>query len=150
MGVKKAADIAAVGARAPKPGAARLGWLDALRGIAALTVAVYHLALPFYWVPHGTQIPSYADPGIFGVLLFFLVSGYIVPASLERRGDVRAFWIGRICRIYPLVLAAVVGSLLLLPRAHTAISTFTFQHPVLSFVGHLSLLQDLQIGRAHV
>ncbi|MGW7455409.1 hypothetical protein ACWGJJ_28715, partial [Streptomyces sp. NPDC054787] len=57
------------------PSASRLGWLDGLRGIAALSVAVYHLKLPFYWVPHGTRVPYYLDPGIFGVLLFFLVSG---------------------------------------------------------------------------
>jgi peptidoglycan/LPS O-acetylase OafA/YrhL len=141
--VEKAAVVAEAEGEAPKPGTSRLGWLDALRGVAALTVAVYHLALPFYWVPHGTKMPSYGDPGIFGVQLFFLVSGYIVPASLERRGDVRAFWIGRICRIYPLILAVVVGCLLLLPRAHTPISGFAFQHPVLSFFGHLTLLQDL-------
>ena len=29
------------------------------------------------------------DPGQYGVFVFFLVSGYIVPASLERRGSVR-------------------------------------------------------------
>ncbi|MGW7455557.1 hypothetical protein ACWGJJ_29490, partial [Streptomyces sp. NPDC054787] len=65
----------AAGESGPPPTASRLGWLDALRGIAALSVAVYHLALPFYWVPHGTRVPYYLDPGIFGVLLFFLVSG---------------------------------------------------------------------------
>ncbi|WP_052432869.1 acyltransferase family protein [Streptacidiphilus carbonis] len=123
--------------------APRLGWLDALRGVAALTVAVYHLALPFYWVPHARHLPSYGDEGIFGVLLFFLVSGYIVPASLERRGDVRAFWIGRICRIYPLIIAVVLAGLVLLPRAHSTISDYTFAHPLLSAAAHLTLLQDL-------
>ncbi|MBX6766364.1 MAG: acyltransferase, partial [Actinomadura rubrobrunea] len=42
------------------------------------------------------------DPGHYGVLVFFLVSGYIVPASLERHGSVRAFWISRFFRLYPL------------------------------------------------
>ncbi|CAM5303068.1 acyltransferase family protein [Streptomyces avidinii] len=123
--------------------AARLGWLDSLRGIAALSVAVYHLALPFYWVPHGTRVPYYLDPGIFGVLLFFLVSGYIIPASLERRGDIRAFWVGRVFRIYPVVILTVVASLLILPRAHTVIADWGFQHALLSLVGNGLMIQDL-------
>ena len=42
------------------------------------------------------------NTGLYGVLVFFLVSGYIIPASLERHGRVRTFWIGRVFRIYPL------------------------------------------------
>ncbi|MFB6825751.1 acyltransferase family protein [Streptomyces virginiae] len=125
------------------PAAARLGWLDGLRGIAALSVALYHLALPFLWVPHGSRVPYYLDPGVFGVLLFFLVSGYIIPASLERRGDVRAFWVGRAFRIYPVVILTVVASLLLLPRAHTVISGWSFEHGLLSLVGNGLMLQDM-------
>ncbi|MEU4727292.1 acyltransferase [Streptomyces sp. NPDC023588] len=125
------------------PAASRLGWLDGLRGIAALSVAVYHLALPFYWVPHGTRVPYYLDPGIFGVLLFFLVSGYIIPASLERRGDIRAFWVGRAFRIYPVVVLTVVASLLLLPRAHTVIAGWGFEHALLSLVGNGLMIQDV-------
>ncbi|MGW3321281.1 acyltransferase family protein [Streptomyces virginiae] len=125
------------------PAAARLGWLDGLRGIAALSVALYHLALPFLWVPHGSRVPYYLDPGVFGVLLFFLVSGYIIPASLERRGDVRAFWVGRAFRIYPVVVLTVVASLLLLPRAHTVISGWSYEHGLLSLVGNGLMLQDM-------
>lgn len=127
----------------PTPTASRLGWLDALRGIAALSVAVYHLALPFYWVPHGTRVPHYLDPGVFGVLLFFLVSGYIIPASLERRGDIRAFWVGRAFRIYPVVILTVVASLLVLPRSHTVVAGWAFEHPLLSLVGNGLMLQDV-------
>jgi peptidoglycan/LPS O-acetylase OafA/YrhL len=39
--------------------------------------------------------------------VFFLVSGYIIPTSLERHGDLRAFWIGRAFRLYPLYLAVI-------------------------------------------
>jgi peptidoglycan/LPS O-acetylase OafA/YrhL len=87
----------------------RLAWLDALRGIGALAVVGEHLttwAMP--WLR-----PTSFNLGTYGVLVFFLVSGYIIPASLERRGDVRAFWIGRIFRLYPLYLA-VIGLVLAL------------------------------------
>ncbi|MFI7129520.1 acyltransferase family protein [Nonomuraea sp. NPDC050153] len=81
----------------------RLAWLDALRGVGALAVVGEHLttwAMP--WLR-----PTAFNLGIYGVLVFFLVSGYIIPTSLERHGDVRAFWIGRIFRLYPLYLAAI-------------------------------------------
>jgi len=45
--------------------------------------------------------------------VFFLVSGYIIPASLERRGSVRDFWISRLFRLYPLWAVAVAAVLLL-------------------------------------
>ncbi|WP_316526174.1 acyltransferase family protein [Kitasatospora brasiliensis] len=120
----------------------RLGWLDALRGIAALSVAVYHLALPFVWL-NANHVPRYLDPGIFGVMLFFLVSGYIIPASLERRGDVRSFWAGRLFRIYPVVIVTVVLSLLVLPREHTVIQGWAFDHPLLTLAGNGLMVQDM-------
>ena len=51
--------------------------------------------------------------GSAGVLLFFLVSGYIVPASIERRGNVRDFWIGRVFRLYPAFLVTIAIAALL-------------------------------------
>ena len=53
------------------------------------------------------------DPGQYGVFVFFLVSGYIVPASLERKGSVRSFWLSRVFRLYPLYLFAV-GAMIVL------------------------------------
>jgi peptidoglycan/LPS O-acetylase OafA/YrhL len=47
------------------------------------------------------------DPGNYGVFVFFIISGYIVPASLERKGSVRTFWVSRLFRLYPLYLLAV-------------------------------------------
>ncbi|NUR90727.1 MAG: acyltransferase [Nonomuraea sp.] len=84
-------------------GAARLAWLDALRGIGAMAVVGEHL-LP--WVVPSLR-PYWFNLGVYGILVFFLVSGYIIPTSLERRGDVRAFWIGRVFRLYPLYLAVI-------------------------------------------
>ncbi|MEV0387518.1 acyltransferase [Nonomuraea sp. NPDC050643] len=86
-----------------------MAWLDALRGIAAVAVLAEHLlqvAMP-------ALRPYWCNLGIYGVMVFFLVSGYIIPASLERRGDLRAFWISRAFRLYPLYLAVIVLTLAL-------------------------------------
>ncbi|HTX27868.1 MAG TPA: acyltransferase [Streptosporangiaceae bacterium] len=84
----------------------RLAWLDVLRGLAALCVVFDHLSYyvlqPARWVVYG-----WFDPGDYGVFVFFLISGFIVPASLERKGSVRTFWVSRLFRLYPLYLLAV-------------------------------------------
>ena len=85
---------------------ARLGWLDALRGLAALAVVFDHAS--YHVLQHvRAVIYHYFDAGNYGVFVFFIISGYIVPASLERKGSVRTFWVSRVFRLYPLYLLAV-------------------------------------------
>lgn len=78
----------------------RLGYLDALRGIAALLVVVCHLwqpllgpgALPHFWL----------DIGKLGVIWFFLLSGVVIPFSLHPGpGGARRFIVSRVLRLYP-------------------------------------------------
>jgi peptidoglycan/LPS O-acetylase OafA/YrhL len=84
----------------------RLAWLDLLRGIAALFVVFDHLS--YYVLQHvRAEMYHWFDPGNYGVFVFFIISGYIVPASLERKGSVRTFWVSRLFRLYPLYLLAV-------------------------------------------
>jgi peptidoglycan/LPS O-acetylase OafA/YrhL len=83
----------------------RLGWLDALRGIAALCVVFDHLTYSVFQ-PVRDSVYHWFDPGQYGVFVFFLVSGYIVPASLERRGSVRGFWVSRVFRLYHRLIEA--------------------------------------------
>ncbi|MDH6135914.1 peptidoglycan/LPS O-acetylase OafA/YrhL [Kitasatospora sp. MAA4] len=129
-------------ARAARP-AVRLGWLDALRGIAALLVAVHHFGLLAMFPPAGPWIEKHFDLGIYAVMLFFLVSGYIVPASLERRGDVRGFWVGRVFRIYPLLLIVITLSLLILPKDFSAVPGVVTSHPLRSYLANLTLLHEM-------
>lgn len=88
----------------------RLGFLDALRGLAALAVVVQHggerVSAGFREVTG-----SAVQLGQLGVLAFFLVSGFVIPLSLER-GGLRRFAVTRVARLYPaywtsLVLVAV-------------------------------------------
>jgi peptidoglycan/LPS O-acetylase OafA/YrhL len=97
----------------PRPAAAkRLAWLDALRGIAALCVVFDHLTYSVLQ-PVRSAVYQWFDPGQYGVFVFFMVSGYIVPASLDRKGSVRSFWVSRLFRLYPLYLFAV-GAMIVL------------------------------------
>src|SRR5690348_12111180 len=75
----------------PQSQSPRQGWLDALRGLAALVVVFEHCVdALFPEVRAGAS--QWFNFGQYGVLVFFLVSGYVVPVSLERRGSVGGFW----------------------------------------------------------
>ncbi|MBE3010816.1 acyltransferase [Microbispora sp. NEAU-D428] len=121
----------------------RLAWLDALRGIAAPAVALHHSAWTFVPGVWG-EVDRRVDVGTWGVFVFFLVSGYIIPASLERRGDLRAFWTGRAFRLLPLLLAALALALLLAYAGVFATSPgLDRRPPPLVALANLTMLQEL-------
>jgi peptidoglycan/LPS O-acetylase OafA/YrhL len=123
-------------------GSPRLGWLDALRGIAALVVVFDHSSYTFMADFRRELMPQF-NTSRYGIMVFFLVSGYIIPASLERRGCVRTFWIGRIFRVYPL-WAAVVTALLAVSLTGIAdMRDVGRQRAGTVAVAHLTLLQEL-------
>jgi peptidoglycan/LPS O-acetylase OafA/YrhL len=124
------------------PSPAKLGWLDALRGIAALVVVFDHSSYTFMADFRRELMPQF-NTSRYGIMVFFLVSGYIIPASLERRGCVRTFWIGRIFRVYPL-LAVVVTVLLAANLLGVAeLRDFGRQSAITVVVAHATMLQEL-------
>jgi peptidoglycan/LPS O-acetylase OafA/YrhL len=126
-------------APAPTVPGTRLGWLDALRGYAALVVVLFHLSPIVIGADRHMAVFKVIDLGKYGVLLFFLVSGYVIPMSLERHGSLRRFWIGRLFRIYPAYLFAV----LLLTAATAAVPAVLRTETVSSVLAHATMLSDL-------
>jgi peptidoglycan/LPS O-acetylase OafA/YrhL len=122
----------------------RLAWLDALRGFAAACVVFDHSSTIFF-APLHDVLYRVVDFGQYGVFVFFLVSGYIVPASLERKGNVRAFWISRAFRLYPMYLAALVIAYIA-QRAGRGNLAGAGLHPVTSIASWLLMLQNLLTG----
>ncbi|MER6943043.1 acyltransferase [Nonomuraea sp. NPDC000554] len=124
------------------PPARRHAWLDALRGVAVLAVLFEHLLDPLFPEVRANISPWF-DFGQYGVMVFFLVSGYVVPASLERRGSVAGFWISRLFRLYPLwIVAAIIGTVFGLVQVYSALPDQLSDHPVASGIAHLTMLQD--------
>lgn len=113
----------------------RLEFANALRGLAALAVLVSHYLGVFWFsrdvagalanasVPPANAVPTpaivtlvNATPivwGPFGVALFFLISGFVIPYSFTRTG-VPGFLVGRVFRIYPLYFAGFTVTLMAL------------------------------------
>jgi peptidoglycan/LPS O-acetylase OafA/YrhL len=86
--------------------------VQGLRGIAALSVLMDH----FYDMPKGGMYdipdPGFLPPlwlwlqsvinvGGHGVELFFMISGFLIPASLVRHGSLSRFFFDRVLRIMP-------------------------------------------------
>jgi peptidoglycan/LPS O-acetylase OafA/YrhL len=99
----------------PKP-KLRLEFLDALRGIAALYVVVYHMVLlpePDLALPYWAKM--IALNGGMGVTLFFVVSAfslyYTMPARLAEPHPWVSFYIHRFFRIAPLFYVWIVLTL---------------------------------------
>ncbi|MGH3243960.1 MAG: acyltransferase family protein [Spirillospora sp.] len=131
-----------IGSRHPEK-TARMDWLDALRGLAALVVVFEHSLDVLLPEIRGAASPWF-DFGRYGVFVFFLVSGYVVPFSLERRGSVRRFWAGRFFRLYPAwCVSAVLALLLGMAGMSYGLPVALGERPWTSALAHMTMLQDL-------
>jgi peptidoglycan/LPS O-acetylase OafA/YrhL len=123
---------------------ARLAWLDALRGFAALCVVFDH-GSTLLLLPVRTFLYQWLNLGQYGVFVFFMVSGYIVPASLERKGSVRGFWISRAFRLYPMFIIAVALALTASLTRHGPYSN-AGSAPLAASLSWLLMLQNVNTG----
>ncbi|MGD9744518.1 MAG: acyltransferase family protein, partial [Dongiaceae bacterium] len=111
----------------------RVEFANALRGLAALFVLISHhlgqfwldrsLAVRYADMPRlEDSVPTpllvsilnptrYIDWGAFGVALFFLISGFVIPFAFERYGW-KGFLAGRFFRIYPTYAVGFTATLL--------------------------------------
>ncbi|MDT7935254.1 MAG: acyltransferase [Sphingomonadaceae bacterium] len=83
--------------------------LDALRGLAALAVVLFHFSTRFQAVyghsgPLGWSVPW----GQYGVHLFFGISGFVIFMTLERTVRAMDFVVSRFSRLYPGYWAAIL------------------------------------------
>lgn len=120
--------------------------LDALRGIAALGVAVFHCTDHF-----GNEVghlvpPSFGFPaGNYGVQLFFLISGFVIFMTLERTRAAMDFVVSRFSRLFPAYWAAI---------ALTATIIYTIGMPQQKLAGwdlvmNVTMIQQF-LGREHL
>jgi peptidoglycan/LPS O-acetylase OafA/YrhL len=91
--------------------------LEALRGLAALLVIWHHTTHTDNILdPHYTQrgIAAFSPSGHVAVLIFFLLSGYVIEFSTKaplKGGDVAVYLKKRFARIYPIYLATLLFTL---------------------------------------
>jgi peptidoglycan/LPS O-acetylase OafA/YrhL len=120
------------------PDKQRLEFLDAMRGLAAVYVVVYHmLRLPQPNLVPPRWLETFALAGGTGVTLFFIVSAfslyYTMPLRLNERSPTTSFYLHRFFRIAPLFYCLLAITLirdhLLFGVTHSAsevVSSLTF------------------------
>lgn len=130
----------------------RLRHIDALRALAALLVVWRHVADVFVQAdPSGVaggrwlQVAAdNLDVGHIGVIVFFLISGYVIPFSIhaDRPAAVGSFLIKRFFRIFPAYwLSIPLGAL-------TGFWIWGQTFSAIDFTINLTLLQTLSGTRA--
>ncbi len=135
---------ATLGAAAPAKNR-RLEFLDALRGLAAAYVLMYHMvfvAQPNLALPRWVEKVAHA--GGSGVTLFFIVSAfslyYTMPLRANDRSPVIGFFIHRFFRIAPLFYAMIALSAL------RDIWLFDAHHSVWMYVSQLAFVFNFVPG----
>lgn len=114
--------------------------LDALRGIAALSVLLFHFT---YGYDYGLNLMSekhfYFRYGNLGVQLFFMISGFVILMTLEKLNSSKEFFIARFSRLYPAYWMAIILTITL-----TLLLNVPFQRGIYSFsqvIINFSMLQ---------
>lgn len=93
---------AAATTRDGRPRSRYIPALDGIRTFAVIAVVLYHLNL------------TWAQGGLLGVTVFFVLSGYLITRLLleEFRGtgriDLKSFWIRRVRRLLPAIVTVIV------------------------------------------
>ncbi len=139
----------------------KVQFADQLRGIAALSVVISHLFYGFYAYQQevarliAAPVLAVSTPlvalqkgylpeaffGHFGVALFFLTSGFVVPFALLDR-SVSRFAVGRLLRIWPTYAAGLTVTVLLVLISAAFFGTsrpFSWQ----TYVLQLLMVRDL-------
>lgn len=97
-----------------RPATKRLTELDALRGIAASLVMLFHYTTQYEKLFGHEKAPSIALPwGHYGVNLFFMISGFVIFMTLHRIRRPLDFIVSRFSRLFPAFWVAVVVTFLL-------------------------------------
>jgi peptidoglycan/LPS O-acetylase OafA/YrhL len=90
----------------------RLTELDALRGVGALCVLLFHYSTRFHELfPQAAHVPFSFIGGNYRVLLFFTISGFAIFFTLDRIRTVADFVVNRFARLYPAYLVAMLLTL---------------------------------------
>jgi peptidoglycan/LPS O-acetylase OafA/YrhL len=129
--------------------------LDGLRFVAFMMVFFFHGGVPRGILARligRSAAEALSDNGGYGVQLFFILSGYLITALLLReearygRIALRAFWVRRILRIWPLYYLTVVIGFFFLPGLDRHWNTSGYTQmlrmhllPFLGFLGNWSM-----------
>lgn len=146
-----------------KKGSQRLTNLDILRGLACLIVCYSHL---FWDTPNRLGYEAVLHPvihsihesiflpfgitqegGWFGVCIFFLISGFVIPLASLGENFVQ-FWIKRFFRIFPLLFLLVFAFTIIPDIYNYKLKDFIYYFKGATLIGYVTEPQIIFIGVA--
>lgn len=87
----------------------RYSELDAIRGIAALMVVLFHYTVRYGQIYGFPVEPLFRfETGQYGVQLFFMISGFVIFLTLDKTDYAVDFILSRFSRLYPAYWAAII------------------------------------------
>ncbi len=118
----------------------RINELDALRGIAALAVVIFHFTMPW----KGGDYPFFSVFSM-GVDLFFVISGFVIFMTIDKGGTWRDFAWNRLVRLYPTYWVAVTFTTLLFVFKYEVLvpkESYRVSHVLLvKYLANMTMLQ---------
>ncbi|PSF38646.1 acyltransferase [Aphanothece hegewaldii CCALA 016] len=113
--------------------------LDAIRGLAACYVVVYHIITPIQAVPPLIKDVFFSF-GQEAVILFFLLSGFVIAYSVYKKQNItfKDYFIKRFRRIYFPFIISIILSILIFAVQNNLSKEFKLNE----FLGNLFMLQD--------
>jgi peptidoglycan/LPS O-acetylase OafA/YrhL len=118
----------------------RIGELDALRGLAAVAVVLYHFT-SLYGKNFGhLDAPLFElSFGHYGVQLFFMISGFVIFMTLDKTRGAMDFIVSRFSRLYPAYWTALAISSLFV----YTIGLSSQRLPLSDLTANLTMIQSL-------
>jgi peptidoglycan/LPS O-acetylase OafA/YrhL len=117
--------------------------LDGLRGIAVLSVLLYHGEVPWF------------DGGFLGVSTFFTLSGFLITTLLlaedrqNGRVDLGAFYIRRVRRLLPAALLCLAGIVVFGATVATASQVVALRGDVLAALAYVANWRQVFSGSSY-
>lgn len=124
------------GSSKPAAKSSRLQFLDFLRMIAACLVVLQHSA----HTEHESFFSNVLNPGRVGVYVFFVISGFVIPISIEKTVRVSDFLITRFFRLYPAYWFSLLWHFVAWRNGAQLIQLADFNNPW-HWIANLSMLQ---------
>ena len=132
---------------------ARYKELDALRGIAAISVALFHYTFGFDSMA-GILTPDkfYLKYGYLGVQLFFIISGFVIFMTLDKTKKSTDFIVSRLSRLYPAYWTAIIITIsvtsLISILTHESLYTYNLKQVLVNFsmIGNLFNIKSIDMS----
>ena len=120
----------------------RIAELDVLRGIAALLVVLFHYTTHYNNIYNNNlkEMPFQLTIGKYGVLLFFMVSGFVILMTLDKTKRPLDFIVSRFSRLYPAFWISVCLTFIIVTTSSLTDRKVTFSQALLNLTMVPSLL----------